>query len=327
MKNRESQDIALGIIDLGYRENEDSLTSFSSIIDYAVTAEEYNYSRFWLAEHHYTHIQNHPYTNPDILISLIAGSTERIKIASAGTSINLYTPYTTVTTYKLLNNLFHDRIAIGLSKGLPDSKYIQNASHVDIHNNYEKFQENFKEIIDLIENEEENLKSKSILIPPYKGLKPELWHLSTNFKAFSQTLSYDLNHCISVFHNFGQDIHNLPFDKEEIQKNKDEFYKIHEKYPKLIISLAIILDETIEKATKKHQDLIELASENFKDTFIMIPCTLDSLYELLMNWKEKFGIDEFVIYDLAPTSEEKIENLKNISEKFSLIPAYETEIS
>lgn len=327
MKNRESKNISLGIIDLGYRENEDSLSSFSSIIDYAVKAEEYNYSRFWLAEHHYTHIQNHPYTNPDILISLIAGSTERIKIASAGTSINLYTPYATVTTYKLLNNLFHDRIALGLSKGLPDSQYIQNASGVGIQNNYEKFQENFKEIIDLIENEEENLKSKSILIPPYKGLKPELWHLSTNFNAFFNTLSYDLNHCISVFHNFGQDINNLPFNKEEIEKNKEEFYKIHNKYPKLIISLAIIMDNTLASAYKKQQDLVELASENFKDTFIMIPCTVDSLYDLLTDWNEKFGIDEFVIYDLAPTNDEKINNLKNISEKFSLIHAYETELS
>ncbi|ROI06417.1 MULTISPECIES: LLM class flavin-dependent oxidoreductase [unclassified Chryseobacterium] len=314
----QNKKISLGIIDLGYRENADSLTSISDIIDYAVKAEDCNYSRFWLAEHHYTHIQNHPYTNPDILISLIAGSTERIKIASAGTSINLYTPYSIASTYKLLNNLFHDRIALGLSKGLPDSTYIQNTCKVDLNSNYEKFQENFKEIIDLLENEEENLQSKSILIPPYKGLKPELWHLSTNFKAFSNTLAYDMNHCISVFHNFGQDIDNLPFDKNEIEQNKKNFFKIHNKYPHLIISLAIVLEDTLEKATQKRDELIKSASGHSRETFIIIPCTVESLHDLLSSWQEKFGIHEFVIYDLAATNDEKLKNLEQISNRFSL---------
>ncbi|AZA84272.1 LLM class flavin-dependent oxidoreductase [Chryseobacterium lactis] len=314
----EDLQIKLGIIDLGYRETSDSVTSISEIIDYAVEAENYGFSRFWLAEHHYTHIQNHPYTNPDILISLIAGSTERIKIASAGTSINLYTPYATVSTYKLLNNLFYDRIALGLSKGIPDSTYIQNACNVDRNNNFSKFQDNFREIIDLLENEEENLQSKSVLIPPYKGLKPELWHLSTSFNTFHKTVDINMNHCISVFHNFGQDIHNLGFDKDHINRSSQEFYSIHERKPGLTISLAIILEDTLSVAKEKVENLEMEAKKNSVDPFIIIPSTIDTLQELLQKWQQDFGIHEFIIYDLAPTNDEKINNLKKISEKFSL---------
>lgn len=309
--------IKLGIIELGYREI-NAMNAIEEIIEYAIEVEQAGFTKFWLAEHHYFHIKNHPYTTPDILISIIAGMTERIKVGSAGTCISTHSPYSVVTNYKFLNNLFNNRITLGLSKGTPDSVDVMQLFTKEItkETSHAYFKENLNTIVDLLENEEENLKNKSILIPPFGGLKPDLWYLSSSFRNLPDALQYKLNYCVSIFHNFGQDINNLNFNKAEIVGFKTLFKKQHGYYPEVAISLAIILKDTLEEA----EELWEATQKEIgsKEGFIIIPTTLDLLHERLTEYQEKFGVDEFIIYDLAYNNEEKIKNMQSISEKFNL---------
>ncbi|MDR6763870.1 alkanesulfonate monooxygenase SsuD/methylene tetrahydromethanopterin reductase-like flavin-dependent oxidoreductase (luciferase family) [Flavobacterium sp. 2755] len=311
--------IKLGVIDLGYREI-NAVNAIEEIIEYAVEAERLGFSKFWLAEHHYYHIKNHPYTTPDILISLIAGMTERIKIGSAGTCVSVHSPYTVVTNYKFLNNLFYGRISLGLSKGFPDSSAINQMLNKELKlgNSISFFKQNLNTIIDLLDNEEENLKTKSILIPPYGGLRPDLWYLSTSFSNFQEAIDLRLNYCVSIFHNFGQDINNLNIKKEEIMLLKESFYKQHNYYPEVAISLAIILKDTLEEAENQYNVSMEYVLKEAKEPFYIIPTTLDLLQERLEKYQNDFGIDEFIIYDLSSKNEEKIKNIQLIGERFNL---------
>jgi alkanesulfonate monooxygenase SsuD/methylene tetrahydromethanopterin reductase-like flavin-dependent oxidoreductase (luciferase family) len=312
--------IKIGIIELGYREI-NAVDAIEEIIEYAIEAEQLGYSKFWLAEHHYFHIKNHSFTNPDILIAIIAGMTERIKIGSAGTCISTYSPYSVVTNYKFLNNLYYDRICLGLSKGTPDSLDVIQLLNKEINkgNNLSYFKQNLEKIVDLLENEEENLKTKSILIPPYGGLKPDLWYLSTSFRNFTDALNYKLNYCVSIFHNSGQDLNNLSFKREEVIAFKDFFYKKHGYYPEIAMSLAIILKDTLEEAESVWNITMKDIELESKDGFHIIPTTLDLLYERLIGYQDEFGIDEFIIYDIAFNNEEKIRNIQLISRKFKLV--------
>ena len=108
--------INLSILELGERSNRNPKDSVSDIIDYAIFSEQLGYKRFWLAEHHSNEILL-PYTSPEILMTLIAEKTKKIKVGSAGSLINYYSPYALVTKYKFLNNYFNNRIDFGLSKG------------------------------------------------------------------------------------------------------------------------------------------------------------------------------------------------------------------
>lgn len=313
--------IDLGIIDLGFREDANAVSSIEAIIEYAVEAENLGYSKFWLAEHHYYHIKNHPYTNPDILMTLIAGMTEKIKIGSAGTSINLYSPYHTVCNYKLLNNLYYDRISLGFSKGLPDSTQI--ASFVNpelsLETNFSFFNKNMEAICDLLENEEKNLEEKQLLIPPYKGLKPELWYLSTSFRNFPDAIRLKLNYCISTFHNASLDLSNLPFTKEEIHTFKEAFFAVNGFFPKVVFAIAVVLKDTLEEAEKAVNLIQQQTKEKGSEAFLLFPATMEVLEQKLTQWQEELGVHEFVIYDVAPTNAEKLKNLQLISEKFNLM--------
>ncbi|MBB1149791.1 LLM class flavin-dependent oxidoreductase [Myroides sp. NP-2] len=314
--------IRLGLIDLGYRENVDALTSIEEIIEYVVIAEKLGFYRFWLAEHHYYHFKSHPFTVPDVLIGLLAGMTDDIRIGSAGTAISLHSPYVVVTNYKLLNNLFNGRISLGLSKGVAESmetNYMINRN-LNTNNSILFFRENLARISDLIENEEFNLNNFNILIPPYAGLKPELWYLTTSFKNYVDAVQYKTNYCISIFHNFNQDIDNLPFNKEDIINFRSAFFKRHNYYPEIAISLAIILKNTMEEALSEWHEIMDDFSKNDgSQSFIVIPCTPDSLYSRLVNYLNEFEISEFIIYDTAPSNEEKVNNIKKISKVFNLL--------
>lgn len=311
--------IKLGILDLGYR-NTDALSAIHEVVEYAVEADALGYSKFWLAEHHYNHFKNHSFTSPDILLTLIAGMTENLKIGSAGSSISSYSPYSVVTNYKLLNNLFYGRISLGISKGIPDSDYVCGLMNKDLtlETSGGIFDHNLKMIVDLLENEELNLRDKGILIPPYAGLKPELWYLSTSFKNQVVATEYGLNYCVSIFHNFGQDIDHLPFNKVEIDHFKEAFFKKYHRFPELAMSLAIVIRERLEEAIEEVGVIKEkLYKEGMNEAFIIIPTTVELLYQRLHTYREIFGIEEFILYDVEHDNKVKIEHIRWISQRFN----------
>ncbi|MCH2032699.1 MAG: LLM class flavin-dependent oxidoreductase [Tenacibaculum sp.] len=316
------ENIKIGLLDLGQREDATSLEIIEQMIEYAVEADQAGFSRFWLAEHHYAHVKNHPYTNPDVLLPILAGMTEQIKVGSAGVSLSLYSPYTVTSNYKLLSNLYPNRIDLGLSKGLPDSKKIAEYVHPDLSHKTNRafFNKNLEIISDLLENEDDNLENNQILIPPFKGAKPDLWYLSTSFNSYKEAIKYKTNYCVSLFHNFGQ---SREFDKNQIESFKREFYEAHGYQPQIVISLAFYMADTIEEAEAYVNEITSYARSVSAEAFDIVPVTADILEEKIRAYHRDFGFDEFVLYDLADTNKEKLKNLETIAEKFQMLtPAY-----
>jgi luciferase family oxidoreductase group 1 len=80
----------------------------------AQEAEALGYSRFWLAEHHELTYAHHA---PDILATLIAGSTERIRVGVAGVLIKLHSPMRVAKAFRLMEAFFPGRIDLGVGGG------------------------------------------------------------------------------------------------------------------------------------------------------------------------------------------------------------------
>ncbi|MEM6721888.1 MAG: LLM class flavin-dependent oxidoreductase [Bacteroidota bacterium] len=309
--------VKLGIIELGFREKTDSLSIIEQIIDYAIEAENKGFSRFWLAEHHYTY-PNHPFSNGEILLTILAGMTESIKVGTAGTSINLYSPYTTATNFKMLNNLYTNRIDLGLSKGLPDSKHIMKLANenLNVDTSYKIFNDNLNSLVDLFRNEDENLKNHQLLIPPYGGKAPDMWYLSGSYRNFETVTKHKLNFCRSIFHGTGR---KIEYQKEELVECLDVYHETNGFYPEVALALAVYIGETIEEATAKVDEVVAETKASAREAFNIIPTTIDLMHEMLLEYQYKFGIDEFIIYDFVQTNEAKIRNMELISEKFNLL--------
>jgi luciferase family oxidoreductase group 1 len=305
--------LSIGILELGYRINTDSLSAIQQIIDYACRADELRFSRFWLAEHHNPNIAA-TYTNPEILISLIAGMTNTIRVGSAGTLIKMYAPYNTVTSFKLMNNLFTNRIDLGLSKGGPGTEYTRtNLLNVK---DPAQFDAKTAEIFSLLHHERENYEQREVVIPPYGGSVPEVWFLSNSYSKFSDAIKYKLNYCRSLIH--GPGLLNCNYNKEELRVLKDRYYECNGFYPKVALAIGLVIADTMEEANYVYDTSFKPKETDNANTLVPVPVTIESLFEMIQSYRFLYGIDEFILYDMEGDNLKKIRNIERISEIFEM---------
>jgi luciferase family oxidoreductase group 1 len=80
----------------------------------AQVADESGYRRYWLAEHH-----NMPAvaaTNPPVLIAMVAGATERIRVGSGGVMLPNHAPLVVAEQFALLEAAYPGRIDLGIGR-------------------------------------------------------------------------------------------------------------------------------------------------------------------------------------------------------------------
>jgi luciferase family oxidoreductase group 1 len=80
----------------------------------AQVADESGYRRYWLAEHH-----NMPAvaaTNPPVLIAMVAGTTERIRVGSGGVMLPNHAPLVVAEQFALLEAAYPGRIDLGIGR-------------------------------------------------------------------------------------------------------------------------------------------------------------------------------------------------------------------
>lgn len=313
--------LKVGILDFGKRDKIDSLTAIEELIAYACKADELDFSRFWLGEHHYS-FREHPWTAPEIIINTIALMTEKIRVGSAGSLISLYSPYSIATQYKIMNALSNGRIDLGLAKGYAESPYTLKLLNINIPNGQNErerlgmlFHENMREICDLFNFEYEIWKEKGIVIPPYGGEIPQIWYLSKTYSNTKLAKENKINICRSLFHSNVEA--ELDPDLETLYHFRKDFKNSYGFSPEVIIAIAVCFEETIEKAKIKVSQLQDENSKNNQLQMRLIPATLDSIGSQLLEYKERYSVSEIVILDIATNSTEKIKNLLGIRESLT----------
>lgn len=105
----------LSVLDLvPVRADQTSADALQASLALARTADEAGYHRYWVAEHH-----NMPAvaaTNPAILISMLAGATERIRVGSGGVMLPNHAPLVVAEQFALLEAAYPGRIDLGIGR-------------------------------------------------------------------------------------------------------------------------------------------------------------------------------------------------------------------
>jgi len=112
--------LSLSILDFCrvYPQTLDPVEAVWSTLDLAVEAERLGYKRYWLGEHHTRDVAH---SSPEILVSVIAGMTQHIRVGAAGMLIRYHSPLKLAKTFLLLNALFPERIDIGIARGFAEA--------------------------------------------------------------------------------------------------------------------------------------------------------------------------------------------------------------
>lgn len=106
---------ALSVLDLvPVRSDQGTADAVAASLSLARAADRLGYTRYWIAEHH-----NMPAvaaTNPPVLIALVAGATERIRVGSGGVMLPNHAPLVVAEQFALLEAAFPGRIDLGIGR-------------------------------------------------------------------------------------------------------------------------------------------------------------------------------------------------------------------
>ena len=88
--------------------------TLNNVLVSAQHAEQLNYTRFWLAEHHnMPHIAS---SATSVLIGYVAGGTEKIRVGSGGIMLPNHPPLVIAEQFGTLESLYPNRIDLGLGR-------------------------------------------------------------------------------------------------------------------------------------------------------------------------------------------------------------------
>ncbi len=106
---------ALSVLDLvPVRSDQGSGDALAATLGLARVADELGLRRYWLAEHH-----NMPAvaaTNPPVLVAMVAGATERIRVGSGGVMLPNHAPLVVAEQFALLEAAHPGRIDLGIGR-------------------------------------------------------------------------------------------------------------------------------------------------------------------------------------------------------------------
>lgn len=278
------------------------------IFDYATLADDLGYSRFWFGNH-YDGQPNKAWCNPEMLLPVVAGMTEQISVGVAGMLLRLENPYRLALNFKMLHNLFHNRIDFGIAGGsafdvpslaLTNFSSIEEVQSVSIA-------DWTKEILYYFRNEPE-CNQKGLYIAPCAHGSPDPWMLSTSTRRYETALDLKMHYSRSLFHIAGDD---KAAGKQETLEFIEKFTERHGSPPDVNISFACVLGDTVEDANARFQKTYFSEPEShFRTNFIGTP---EGLVDQLAEWEKMYGVNEFVLLDLDFNLERRKSNIKEIS--------------
>lgn len=118
--------------------------TFKNSLDLAQKAEEFGYTRFWLAEHH--NMKSIASSATSVLIGYIAGGTEKIRVGSGGIMLPNHSPLIVAEQFGTLGSLYPNRIDLGLGRAPGTDQVTAQAIRQDRMHAVYKFPEEISQI-------------------------------------------------------------------------------------------------------------------------------------------------------------------------------------
>jgi len=294
---------SFGLLDFGLRDTGmNSLRIVEDVLEYAKMADQLGFKRIWLSEHHIPDPLAGWY-DPLPLLPLIAGMTERIVTGIAGAQLSIQNPYRVALNYKLLANLFPDRIDLGLASGGPPDNIMFYFGDEKVG-----LAEKQATLFGLLNDEERLAREREVIIPPYKGAVPRVWILSSSYNRLDEAIRQRACFSRSLFH--GGD---LGFYRERLEEFKEKYFEQHGERPLLTLAFSGCCHETDQRARR----IAERA--NYRGIASVNICgSVGRFKDVILSYQEQYGYDEFTFLNIARSPEDRKASLVLLQKAFDL---------
>jgi luciferase family oxidoreductase group 1 len=161
--------------------------------------EGLGYHRFWVSEHH-----NHATivgTAPEILISAIAATTERIRVGSAGVMLPHYSAYKVAEQFRVLDAIAPGRIDLGVGRAPGSDGKTAFALHPLANQRPEQFPADTRDLDAWVHGESlvEGHPFAALAAYPQGETAPEVWMLGSSLYGAQLAAVLGLPYCFAWF--------------------------------------------------------------------------------------------------------------------------------
>ncbi len=300
----------------------------------AAAAEEFDYHRFWVSEHHNT--KSFASASPEILLTKIASITKRIRVGSGGVLLSHYSPLKVAEQFRMLDTLFPGRIDLGIGRAGGGDAFTNRALNPQMQKEDNTFLK-FDELITFLNN---NSRKRRVNAVPVIEAMPNMWVLGTSPDSASYAAERGLpysfgsfindQHCLLAMQTYHQKFTPSKYlakpyvnhavyvicaesDEEALQLSKSSeawFVKSFLRgedipFPQI---------EEAEKVTFTPQEQIALAIRR-KGTIIG---SVNKVKSDLESLAKKLAVDECTIVTITASFEDRLKSYKLLADTFGL---------
>jgi luciferase family oxidoreductase group 1 len=275
----------IGLLDFGEIEpRSNAIETIHHTIENAVLAESNGFSRYWLTEHYQNGLA---WRNPELILSLIAASTDTIKVGAAGVLLMINNPFRVAQDFKLLCNLFANRVDLGFAKGSIDEKTYE---AIRGHEAIPDLSEGIAKTIGFLNN-----KVQHLLLTPASGLKPDLWMLGTSSSSIPFAVQKKMNFSLSLFHS----LHTPLPSPDIIAMFKEKFFNENGYTPQVNIAVSVFCSGK-EKRTSEER-------KTRKNVLLNICGSAENCRDRIRELVKAYGTKEAIVLNLGRDQAEKQE--------------------
>ena len=190
--------IPFSILDLApVTEGSDAAQAFRNTLDLARLAEQLDYRRYWLAEHH--NMPGIASAATAVLIGHVAGGTSRIRVGAGGIMLPNHAPLQVAEAFGTLASLYPGRIDLGLGRAPGTDQATARA----LRRYFDSAEAFPQDVLELLGYFEPATPGQPVRAVPGAGIEVPVWLLGSSL--FSATLSARLGLPFAFASHFAPD--------------------------------------------------------------------------------------------------------------------------
>ena len=239
--------------------------------DLAQHAEEWGYSRYWVAEHH--NMTGNASSATAVLIGYIAEGTKTIRVGSGGIMLPNHAPLVIAEQFGTLASLYPGRIELGLGRAPGTDQMTAQALRRDLQGSDHEFAQDVRELQQYFAPDQEGQGVRAI---PGVGLELPIWILGSSLYGAQLAADYGLPYAFAS--------HFAPDYLQEAIKTYQTYFRpsAQLKKPYAVFGVNVIAADTDEEAQYLFTTLQQHYTRSRRNTRGQLPppiADIDSFWE------------------------------------------------
>ena len=239
--------------------------------DLAQHAEEWGYSRYWVAEHH--NMTGNASSATAVLIGYIAEGTKTIRVGSGGIMLPNHAPLVIAEQFGTLASLYPGRIELGLGRAPGTDQMTAQALRRDLQGSDHEFAQDVRELQQYFAPDQEGQRVRAI---PGVGLELPIWILGSSLYGAQLAADYGLPYAFAS--------HFAPDYLQEPIKTYQTYFRpsVQLKKPYAVFGVNVIAADTDEEAQYLFTTLQQHYTRSRRNTRGQLPppiADIDSFWE------------------------------------------------